>query len=107
MPAALLPNTPNYILPPPTTYEREHINTSSLRWPFDALGKFAVEWADLAIIDLSKATTQEGRAQLSAQVRDALTTSGFFYVVNHGYTPEQVRFANPSSFLSSSCAWRS
>lgn len=49
-----------------------------------------VEWADLAIIDLSKADTPEGRAQLAIQVRTALSTIGFFYAVNHGYTPEQV-----------------
>ena len=55
--------------------------------------RIAVEWADLSIIDLSKANSPEGRAEVSMQVRDALTTSGFFYVVNHGYTHEQVRTA--------------
>jgi isopenicillin N synthase-like dioxygenase len=55
-----------------------------------------VEWADLAIIDISKADTPEGRAQLTIQVRDALATTGFFYVVNHGYTPEQVRLSPPN-----------
>ena len=50
-----------------------------------------MDWADLEVIDLSKADTPEGRTLLSNQVRDALSSTGFFYVVNHGYTPEQVR----------------
>lgn len=51
---------------------------------------FVVEYADLAIIDLSKATTPEGRAELSRQVCEALTEVGFFYIINHGYTSAQV-----------------
>lgn len=49
-----------------------------------------VDYADLAIIDLSKASTPEGRAQLANEVRDAMRDNGFFYVINHGYTQEQV-----------------
>lgn len=49
----------------------------------------AVDYADLAIIDLSKAKTPEGRAALANEVRDALSTTGFFYVVGHGYTQEE------------------
>jgi isopenicillin N synthase-like dioxygenase len=49
-----------------------------------------VEYADLAIIDLSKAETETGRKALAAEVVQAMTTHGFFYVVNHGYTQEQV-----------------
>lgn len=49
----------------------------------------AVEYANLAIIDLSKAKTPEGRAALANDVRDALSTTGFFYVVGHGYTQEE------------------
>ena len=50
-----------------------------------------MEYADLAIIDLEKAATPEGRAELAALARDAMRDIGFFYVVNHGYTQEQVR----------------
>lgn len=50
-----------------------------------------VEYADLAIIDLSKAATTEGRAKLAIELRTALTTHGFFYVINHGYTQAQVK----------------
>lgn len=49
-----------------------------------------VDYADLRIIDLSKADTSEGRAELAIQVRDSMTTQGFFYVINHGYTQAQV-----------------
>jgi len=52
-----------------------------------------VEFADLAIIDLSKAHTPEGRQELYPQLREALRTHGFFYAINHGYTQAQVRFA--------------
>lgn len=49
-----------------------------------------MDYADLAIIDLSKAHTPEGRAQLAIQARDAMRDIGFFYVINHGYSQEQV-----------------
>ena len=47
-------------------------------------------YADLAIIDLSKAKTPEGRAELVPQLREALATTGFFYAINHGYSQAQV-----------------
>lgn len=50
----------------------------------------AVDFADLTVIDLSKASTPEGQAELVEQVRKALSEVGFFYVINHGYTPSQV-----------------
>lgn len=50
-----------------------------------------VEYADLAIIDLSKAKTEAGRKALAAEVVSAMHSQGFFYVINHGYTQEQVR----------------
>ena len=49
-----------------------------------------MEYADLAIIDLSKAGTLEGRLELAKDVREALRNQGFFYVVNYGYTSAQV-----------------
>ncbi len=50
-----------------------------------------MDWADFPIIDLSKAKTPEGRAELAPVVRDAMRTYGFLYVVNHGLTQAQVR----------------
>lgn len=52
-----------------------------------------VEFADLAIIDLSKAHTPKGRQELYPQLRDALRTHGFVYVINHGYAQAQVGLA--------------
>jgi len=49
-----------------------------------------VEYADLAVIDLSKASTPEGRKELTVQLSRAMHETGFFYVINHGYTQEQV-----------------
>lgn len=57
--------------------------------------RFAVEWAPLPIIDFSEAGTSEGRAALAVQVRDAMRTYGFLYIVNHGYTQAQVRSLIP------------
>ncbi|KAJ7111491.1 Clavaminate synthase-like protein [Mycena epipterygia] len=45
-----------------------------------------LEYADLAVIDLSKARDAQGRADLAVQVSEAMRTHGFFYVINHGYT---------------------
>ncbi|EKM75875.1 hypothetical protein AGABI1DRAFT_45747 [Agaricus bisporus var. burnettii JB137-S8] len=50
-----------------------------------------LEYADLPIIDLSKAKTAEGRKLLAKKVVDAMTNQGFFYVINHGYTSEQTK----------------
>ncbi|KAJ3852114.1 Clavaminate synthase-like protein [Lentinula lateritia] len=60
-----------YVPPPPTTEQ--------------------LDWADLAIIDLSKAGTLEGRKALADEVVQAMNTQGFFYLVNHGYAVEQTR----------------
>lgn len=51
-----------------------------------------VDYADLSIIDLSKMDSADGRAVLASQVRDAMLTHGFFYVVNHGYSQSQGSF---------------
>ncbi|KAJ8089879.1 hypothetical protein PM082_018457 [Marasmius tenuissimus] len=51
--------------------------------------KQELEYANLAIIDLSKAATPESRQELAIQVSDAMHEQGFFYIVNHGYTQSQ------------------
>ncbi|TBU57582.1 Clavaminate synthase-like protein [Dichomitus squalens] len=48
-----------------------------------------IDWADFPIIDISKSSTPEGRAELANIVRDAMRTYGFIYVVNHGLTQAQ------------------
>ncbi|EGN97166.1 hypothetical protein SERLA73DRAFT_123949 [Serpula lacrymans var. lacrymans S7.3] len=68
-PCVASPKCPRYIPAPPTEEK--------------------LDFADLAIIDLAKAQTPKGRAEIYPQVRDALRTNGFMYVVNHGYTQAQ------------------
>ncbi|EIW52053.1 Clavaminate synthase-like protein [Trametes versicolor FP-101664 SS1] len=66
MPVPTVPSVPHYVHPPPT--------------------KEDLEWADLPIIDFSNASTPEGRAVLTPQVCNAMQTSGFMYIINHGMT---------------------
>ncbi|KAG2098889.1 hypothetical protein BD769DRAFT_1644040 [Suillus cothurnatus] len=69
MPSLALPYVPHYVAAPPS--------------------KETLDYADLAIIDISKADTEGGRAALAIEVREALLDYGFFYVVNHGYSQDQ------------------
>ncbi|KAK7042577.1 Clavaminate synthase-like protein [Favolaschia claudopus] len=69
MPSLTIPPAARYIAPP-VTQEK-------------------LDYADLAIIDLSKANDPKGLAELAAQVADAMKTQGFFYVINHGFTASQ------------------
>ncbi|EIM91457.1 Clavaminate synthase-like protein [Stereum hirsutum FP-91666 SS1] len=69
MPAITLPSVPHWT-PAPVTTE-------------------ALQWADLEVIDLSKAKTADGRAELAIKARDAMHTQGFFYVINHGLEKSQ------------------
>ncbi|KAG6826197.1 hypothetical protein H0H92_000759 [Tricholoma furcatifolium] len=71
MHSTVLPEIPHHIPSPPTNEK--------------------LDFADLAIIDLAKYGTPEGNVELVQQVRDAMKTVGFFYVINHGYTLEQTR----------------
>ncbi|KAF4579709.1 hypothetical protein EYR40_000113 [Pleurotus pulmonarius] len=48
-----------------------------------------LDFADLSVIDLSKASTPEGRSELALQIHKALRDVGFFYAINHGYTSAQ------------------
>ncbi|KAH9834992.1 uncharacterized protein C8Q71DRAFT_859328 [Rhodofomes roseus] len=66
MPSVVRPEIPRYIAAPETQEK--------------------LDYADLAILDFSKVGTPEGQAELTAQLRDAMTTHGFFYIVNHGLT---------------------
>ncbi|EGN97173.1 hypothetical protein SERLA73DRAFT_161351 [Serpula lacrymans var. lacrymans S7.3] len=69
VPSTSLPECARYI-PPPATQEN-------------------LDFAELVIIDLAKAQTPEGRAELYPEVRDALRSNGFVYAINHGYTQAQ------------------
>ncbi|KAJ7898077.1 hypothetical protein B0H13DRAFT_2234343 [Mycena leptocephala] len=70
MPSLTVPPAPRHIAPP-TTQEK-------------------LDYADLAVIDLSEAQDAKGRAESAIQVSEALRTHGFFTVINHGYTSSQI-----------------
>ncbi|KAJ7025422.1 Clavaminate synthase-like protein [Mycena alexandri] len=78
MPALSTPYAPRYMAPP-TTEEN-------------------LDYADLAVIDISKAQDAQGRAELTRQVSKAMETHSFSYVVNHGYTTTQVLRSNLPQF---------
>ncbi|KAH9944884.1 Clavaminate synthase-like protein [Amylocystis lapponica] len=69
MPSTTIPYAARHV-PPPRTTEN-------------------LDYANLAVIDLARTHTLEGRAELALQVRDAMAEHGFFYAVNHGYTQAQ------------------
>lgn len=69
MDSITLPYVPHYVAAPPT--------------------KENLEYADLAIIDISKASSEEGCAALAIEIKEALLNLGFFYVMNHGYSQTQ------------------
>ncbi|KAK1232450.1 hypothetical protein PQX77_004427 [Marasmius sp. AFHP31] len=66
--SAQLPPVPRYIPAQPT--------------------KEPLDFADLPIIDLAQARTNPTAA--AEQVRDAMTTQGFLYIVNHGLSPSEM-----------------
>ncbi|KAF8577574.1 Clavaminate synthase-like protein [Ramaria rubella] len=51
--------------------------------------KHDLEWAQLETVDLSKMGTPQGRDELVKIVHKAMTTQGFFFVVNHGLQQSQ------------------
>lgn len=54
-----------------------------------------MDYADLTILDMSKANTAEGRAALAVQLREGMSEQGFVYVINHGHTRQQVMDCEP------------
>lgn len=50
-----------------------------------------LNYVDLPVLDLAKAKTPEGWAQLVVTAKDAMTTRGFLTVINHGYSMEQTK----------------
>ena len=49
-----------------------------------------MDWAEIPIVDISKAGTPDGRAELVTAVCNAMHTIGMFYAVNHGLLMEEV-----------------
>ncbi|EJD39527.1 hypothetical protein AURDEDRAFT_171338 [Auricularia subglabra TFB-10046 SS5] len=56
--------------------------------PPNATSQAELESAELPTVDLSLSNTPEGMEELAKVVRTAMKVHGFFYVINHGATPE-------------------
>ncbi len=95
MPGTTLPPVPHYEPPSPTKEDGEQFG--SVNTFMTLTNAAAVDWAEFPLIDLSKAQTAEGRAELAPIVRDAMRTYGFLYVVNHGLSQAQVGYSYPLS----------
>ncbi|KAL3298230.1 putative 1-aminocyclopropane-1-carboxylate oxidase [Colletotrichum asianum] len=61
----------------------------------------SLDWADLVALDLSKFDQPGGKHELAAELSTAIEKIGFFYVVNHGLSREDIdtQFALASSVL--------
>ncbi|KAE9575589.1 hypothetical protein CGMCC3_g8249 [Colletotrichum fructicola] len=61
----------------------------------------SLDWADLAALDLSKFDQPGGKHELAAELSTAIEKIGFFYVINHGLSREDIdtQFALASSVL--------
>ena len=56
-----------------------------------APSKESLEYADLQTLDFSLwEKGEEGKDQLAKQIDEAMRTQGFFYVINHGVSAEQI-----------------
>jgi isopenicillin N synthase-like dioxygenase len=52
--------------------------------------KFDLDWANLIYIDLSQFDVPGGKQKLAAQLKQAISTVGFFYVTNFGLSEAEV-----------------
>jgi isopenicillin N synthase-like dioxygenase len=56
-----------------------------------APSKEAIDFVDLKVLDFSKYDVgPEERKQLAEQVRQAMTTQGFFTIINHGISQSEI-----------------
>ncbi|KAI6084408.1 Clavaminate synthase-like protein [Hypoxylon rubiginosum] len=52
--------------------------------------QYELDWADLVTLDLSQFDQPGGKQKLAAQLFEAIQKIGFFYIINFGFTQEQV-----------------
>ena len=85
-----IPYAPQHQPPPVTAEPREYLSWRAPGIYESSHVERSEDWAQLAVIDLAKMNTPEGQAGLVETARNAMRDVGFFYVVNHGWSPEQV-----------------
>ncbi|KAK1517846.1 2OG-Fe(II)oxygenase superfamily protein [Colletotrichum costaricense] len=61
------------------------------KWQRPAKTKHELPWADIAVIDISKFDQPGGKKQLAEELRQAVHETGFFSLINTGFTPEEVQ----------------
>ncbi|TKW58869.1 hypothetical protein CTA1_8648 [Colletotrichum tanaceti] len=61
------------------------------KWQRPEKTKHELPWADIAVIDISKFDQPGGKKQLAEDLRQAVYETGFFGLVNTGFTPEEVQ----------------
>lgn len=83
-----MPFLPTYVQVPETQYDRQ--STQVLSTIARCADAEAVDWADLATLDLSLFDTPGGKAVLAKQLFEAIQNIGFFYITNFGLSQETV-----------------
>ncbi|TDZ36614.1 UPF0676 protein [Colletotrichum spinosum] len=61
------------------------------KWQRPAKTKHELRWADVKVIDMSKFDEPGGKKRLAEELRQAVRETGFFSLVNTGFTPEEVQ----------------
>ncbi|KAI9734344.1 MAG: hypothetical protein M1834_002450 [Cirrosporium novae-zelandiae] len=60
------------------------------KWHRPGKTTYNLPWADLSVIDLSTFDEPGGKEALATQLRDAVHRDGFFSVIGHGFTEEEI-----------------
>ncbi|KAF4308252.1 hypothetical protein GTA08_BOTSDO04482 [Botryosphaeria dothidea] len=60
-------------------------------YEYPAETKDQLDWADLEALDISKLNDPSGKKELTEQVLKFINKNGFFYVIGHGFTDDEVR----------------
>ncbi|KAM0544380.1 hypothetical protein ACHAPJ_011839 [Fusarium lateritium] len=64
---------------------------AKLEYEYPEGPKEDLDYADLEALDLAKLSSSEGKRQLAEQVVGFINKKGFFYVVGHGFSDEEVQ----------------
>ncbi|KAF4856194.1 UPF0676 protein [Colletotrichum siamense] len=61
------------------------------KWQRPAKTTHDLPWADIKVIDIGKFDEPGGKKQLAEELRQAVHETGFFSLINTGFTPEEVQ----------------
>ncbi|PKS06147.1 hypothetical protein jhhlp_007464 [Lomentospora prolificans] len=60
------------------------------KWKRPAKTTYDIPWADIKVLDLSKFDKPGGKQELAEELRQAVHETGFFSLINTGFSPEEV-----------------